>query len=446
MMFLQFFTWGAWFVTLGQCLGTNGLADIIGSAYGTAPIAAIFAPLFLGIIADRFFASEKVMGVLLLIGGVLMCLAPGFAHAGNGKIVALLFTGHMICFMPTLGLGNNIVFSNVSEQNLFPKIRVWGTIGWIVAGLVTGFLGWGAKFNIFWMAGICSLILGVYCFSLPTTPPPAKGKPVNLRALFMVDAFSLLKKPAFFVFILCSTLICIPLAYYYALTSNYLSNSGFVAPASTMSLGQMSEIIFMILIPLFLRKLGVKYMILVGMLAWITRYLLFAFGAPDQVAWMLFLAIILHGVCYDFFFVTGFMYTDRVSSKDIKGQSQSMLVFFTQGLGMFVGYKVAFGGFFGSSTLFGFNITFPTVFGLVAPNYTVLDSAIKAAHPEESISFLQSFGRMFSVERLTVDPGIISTAMSSWKTFWIMPAVMATAIAVVFFIGFWDKEKAITKS
>jgi nucleoside transporter len=340
-------------------------------------------------------------------------------------MVALLFTGHMMCFMPTLGLGNNIVFSNVVDQNLFPKIRVWGTIGWIVAGLVTGFLGWGAKFNIFWMAGICSLILGAYCFTLPTTPPPAKGKPVNLRALFMVDAFSLLKKPAFLVFIICSTLICIPLAYYYALTSNYLSNSGFVAPASTMSLGQMSEIIFMILIPFFLRKLGVKYMILVGMLAWITRYLLFAFGAPDQVAWMLFSAIILHGICYDFFFVTGFMYTDRVSAKDIKGQSQSMLVFFTQGIGMYFGYKVAF-----------------SQFGAVAPNYTALDTAIKVAHPEETISFLQSFGRMFSVEKLTVDPGIIASAMSSWKAFWIMPAVMATAIAVLFFIGFWDKAKA----
>jgi Na+/melibiose symporter-like transporter len=187
----------------------------------------------------------------------------------------------------------------------------------------------------------------------------------------------------------------------------------------------MSEIIFMILIPFFLRKLGVKYMILVGMLAWITRYLLFAFGAPDQVAWMLFLAIILHGICYDFFFVTGFMYTDRVSAKDIKGQSQSMLVFFTQGIGMYFGYKVAF-----------------SQFGAVAPNYTALDTAIKVAHPEETISFLQSFGRMFSVEKLTVDPGIIASAMSSWKAFWIMPAVMATAIAVLFFIGFWDKAKA----
>ena len=425
MMFLQFFTWGAWFVTLGQCLGTNGLAGIIGGAYGTAPIAAIFAPLFLGIVADRFFASEKVMGVLLIIGGILMCLAPGYAAAGNGKMVILLFTGHMLCYMPTLALGNNIVFKNVTDQNFFPKIRVWGTIGWIVAGLVIGFLGLGSKFSIFWLAGICSLALGVYSFFLPTTPPPAKGKPIDVRALFMVDAFSLLKKPAFLVFIICSTLICIPLAYYYALTSNYLSNSGFVAPASTMSLGQMSEIVFMLLIPFFLRKLGVKYMILVGMLAWVTRYVLFAMGAPDQVAWMLFLGIILHGICYDFFFVTGFMYADRTASKDIKGQAQSMLVFFTQGIGMYFGYQVAF-----------------TKFGAVAPGYTALDTAIKASRPEETLSFVQGFGRMFSVERLTVDPGIISTAMSSWKTFWLMPACMAAGIAIIFFLGFWDKADA----
>ena len=424
MMFLQFFLWGVWFVTLGQCLGTNGLTDFIGGAYGTAPIAAIFAPLFLGIVADRFFPSEKVMGVLLLIGGLLMCLAPGFAAAGDGKTLVWIFTGHMFCFMPTLALGNNIVFANVSDQNLFPKIRVWGTIGWIAAGLMVGFLGWGAKFNIFWAAGICALVLGVYSFFLPHTPPPAKGKPVNLRALFMVDAFSLMKNPAFLVFIICSTLICIPLAYYYAFTSNYLSNAGFMAPASTMSLGQMSEIIFMLLVPFFLRKLGVKYMILGGMLAWVLRYLLFAFGAPDQIAWMLFAGIILHGICYDFFFVTGFMYTDKISSKDIKGQSQSMLVFFTQGIGMYFGYMVAFGKF-----------------GAVAPSYTALDTAINATRTEAPLSFLQSFGRMFSVEKLTMDPTVISNAMSSWKSFWMMPALMAAASAAVFFVGFWYKAK-----
>ncbi|HAP00192.1 MAG TPA: MFS transporter [Fibrobacteres bacterium] len=421
MMFLQFFIWGAWFVTLGQCLGTNGLVDAIGGAYGTAPIAAIFAPLFLGIVADRFFASEKVMGILLLLGGVLMCLAPGFAVAHDSKTLVWLFTGHMLCYMPTLALGNNIAFANITDQNQFPKIRVWGTIGWIAAGLAIGFLGWSAKFHIFWLAGICSLLLGVYSFFLPNTPPPARGKPVNVRALLMVDALSLLKKPAFLVFIVASTLICVPLAYYYAFTSNFLSNMGFLAPASTMSLGQMSEIIFMLLVPFFLRKLGVKYMILGGMLAWVVRYALFAFGAPDQIVWMLFLGILLHGVCYDFFFVTGFMYTDRVSDKEIKGQSQSMLVFFTQGIGMYIGYQVAF-----------------SRFGAVGKDYSTLDTALKAAHPEESLTFVQSLGRMFSVERLTADPAIVSAATSAWKSFWLTSALMAGVVAILFALLFRD--------
>ncbi len=424
MMFLQFFLWGSWFVTLGQCLGTNGLAGIIGAAYGTAPIAAILAPLFLGIIADRFFPSEKVMGFLLLVGGALMCLVPSLAQAGNGKALIWVFTGHMLCFMPTLALGNNIVFANVSDQNMFPKIRVWGTIGWIFAGLLIGAAGWGSTFKIFWVAGICALTLGGFSFFLPNTPAPAKGQPISLRTLFMVDAFSLLKQPAFLVFIVCSTLICIPLAYYYAFTSTFLSNAGFVAPASTMSLGQMSEIIFMLLVPFFLRRLGVKNMILVGMLAWVTRYALFAMGAPDQVAWMLFGGIIMHGICYDFFFVTGFMYTDRVASKNIKVQAQSMLVFFTQGIGMYFGYQVA-----GSKFL------------AVAPQYTALDSAIKASQPAQTLTFFQSFGRMFSVEKLTVDPTLISGAMNAWKAFWIFPSIIAGIIAVIFFAAFWEKAK-----
>ncbi len=426
MMFLQFFVWGAWFVTLGQCLGEHGLADIIGDAYGSAPIAAIIAPLFLGAIADRLFSSERVMGVLLLIGGGLMCMVPHYAAAGDTKMVVWLFIGHMLCYMPTLGLGNTIAFSNITDQNLFPKIRVWGTIGWIVAGLVIGFLGWSSDFKIFWMAGICSLLLGLYSFTLPHTPPPAKGKKLDLRALFMVDAFSLMARPAFLVFIICSTLICIPLAYYYGFTSNFLSNVGFAQPASSMSIGQMSEIFFMLLIPFFLVRLGVKYMILVGMAAWAARYALFAFGAPDQIWWMLFLAIALHGVCYDFFFVTGFMYTDTNAGKDVKNQAQSMLVFFTQGVGMYVGYWVA-GGRFGSTLT----------------SYQDLTDSISATKSgETSPTFLEQLGQMFSVSKPDVAPELLSETTAQWKEFWTLPALMAVGILVLFFLTFWDKSKA----
>ncbi|MDG2488406.1 MAG: MFS transporter [Roseibacillus sp.] len=424
MMFLQFFTWGAWFATLGQCLGSHGLADFGGDAYGTAPLGAIFAPLFLGLIADRFFPSQKVMGVLFLIGGLLLLIIPGVASSGNGKLMVWLMLGNMLCYMPTLGLGNSISFANL-DRLAFPKVRVWGTIGWIVAGLAVGFMGWSSSFSMFYLAAGASLSLGVYSFFLPHTPAPAKGEPVNMRALLMVDALSLFKRPAFAVFMICSCLICIPLAYYYGLTGNYLTNAGFKQAASTMTIGQMSEIFFMLLIPFFFRKLGVKWMILVGMLAWVARYLLFAFGAPEQVIWMIFFSVALHGICYDFFFVTGFMYTDKIAPKSIRSQAQSLLVFFTQGVGMYFGYKVAFGKF-----------------GAVSEDYQALDNSIAEAsnRGEGNLSFGEQLGQMFSVKMPeSVDGNLISAAMEKWKAFWIYPAIMAAVITVIFFVAFWDK-------
>ncbi len=424
MMFLQFFTWGAWFATLGQCLGENELKDFIGGAYGSAPIAAIISPLFLGLIADRFFPSQAVMGMLMLIGGVLLWMAPGFAEAGNGGALVWVILGHLLCYMPTLGLGNSIVFSNVDDPNKFPRIRVWGTIGWIVAGLFVGFQGWSSSFNIFRLGAICSVALGFYSFTLPHTPPPAKDKPLNMRTLLMMDAFKLLGNMPFFIFIVCSTLICIPLAYYYGFTSNLLGQIGFEQPAATMTLGQMSEIFFMILIPFFFRRLGVKNMILVGMAAWSARYLLFAFGAPQQVVSMILLAVLLHGVCYDFFFVTGFMYTDSKAPADVKGQAQCMLVFFTQGVGMFFGYWIA-------------GVRFATS----VPNYDKLNAAIQAGKTDTQLTFGQSLERMFSVKLPEgIDPQLLSQTMLEWKEFWLLPAMMAGAIFIVFAFAFHEKR------
>lgn len=423
MMFLQFFLWGAWFVTLGACLDANNLASIIGASYGAAPIAAIVSPLFLGLVADRFFSSEKVMGVLLLIGGAAMLAVPGFAAKADAGTVKTLFLVHLLCYMPTLGLGNSIAFANISDQSKFPALRVWGTIGWIVAGLITGFLQWSTSLNIFKLAGATSLLLGVYSFFLPSTPPPAKGQPLDIGSILMLDAFKLLKKPAFLVFIACSTLICIPLAYYYGTTSIFLSDMGFTQPASSMSIGQMSEIIFMLLIPFFFRKLGVKWMILIGMLAWVLRYVLFAFGAPDQVAWMLFLAIALHGICYDFFFVTGFIYADKKAPTAVRSQVQSMLVFFTQGVGMYFGYQIA-----------------DAKMKAGVSGHAPLAEAIASSGTGETLSFAQQLGRMFSVEPPKVDAGLLATAAEQWKSFWLLPAGMAAGIAALFFIAFWDKS------
>ncbi|MCA8987812.1 MAG: MFS transporter, partial [Planctomycetaceae bacterium] len=230
----------------------------------------------------------------------------------------------------------------------------------------------------------------------------------------------------FLVFIVCSTLICIPLAYYYGITSIYLTDVGFTEPASSMTLGQMSEIVFMLLIPFFFRHLGVKWMILIGMLAWVLRYALFAVAAPQQITWMLFLGILLHGICYDFFFVTGFIYTDKKAPPSVRGQAQSMLVFFTQGVGMYFGYKVAFGRL-GDVKAHG-----------------DLAAAITAARPEGDLGYIEKLTQMFNVDLPGVDPELLSSAMNQWQSFWWYPAGMAGAIALIFFLFFWDQIDTTT--
>jgi hypothetical protein len=240
----------------------------------------------------------------------------------------------------------------------------------------------------------------------------------------MVDAFQLLARPAFFVFMLCSLLICIPLAYYFLSTSGFLSNMGFQQPASAMAIGQMSEIIFMLLVPFFFRKLGVKWMIMVAMLCWVLRYVLFAYGASQQSVGMLFAAIALHGICYDFFFVTGFMYADRTAPEAIRGQTQGMLVFFTQGVGMFLGYKLA-----------------AAKFVPVKVASDQLGAAIASASPAEELSYAQQLGRMFAAEIPKVDATVFDAAAQLWKSYWLYPAMLAGGIAVLFFVAFWDRTK-----
>lgn len=435
MMFLQFFVWGAWFVTLGACLDGHGLGGIIGAAYGTAPLAAIVAPLFLGLVADRFFRSERVMGVLFLLGGTAMLLVPGFAARGDAATVKNLLLFHMLCFMPTLGLGNAIAFAHISDQSKFPALRVWGTIGWIVSNLVVGFLGWSQSLSIFTLSGVAALGLGVLAFALPATPPPAKGQPLRLGSLLMFDAFRLLGRPSFLVFIICSALVCVPLAFYFSTTSMFLSDMGFREPASSMSIGQMSEIVFMVLIPFFFRRLGVKRMILVAIMAWVLRYVLFAVGATQQSVWMMFAAIALHGICYDFFFVTGFMYADRAAAPTIRGQVQGMLVFFTQGVGMFIGYRIA------DAVMNGGAVGGVAVKAKV-PDHAALAAAIKGARTEETLSFAQQLGRMFSVELpAKLDAQLLATVSSQWRAFWLVPSLMALVVAVVFALAFRDRER-----
>lgn len=442
MMFLLLFAWGAWFATLKLAFSTNGLGDFIGGAFESAPIGAIFAPLFLGLIADRFFPSEKVMGVLLLIGGGLMTWIAAIAPQGadKGPLIVWLMIFYMCCYMPTLGLANTITFHNLPRDK-FPMIRVWGTIGWIAAGLGLGFAGWSDSLNIFWLAAVSSFLLGAMSFSLPHTPAPAKGQPVNLRSLLMLDAFKLFKHPPFAVFAVCSMLLCVPLAYYYGQTSDFLGAAGYQEAGSFMTIGQMSEIFFMILIPFFFRKLGVKVMLLIGMGCWVLRYALFALGAPDQVAWMLFFGVALHGICYDFFFVTGFMYTDKRAPKEIRGQAQSLLVFLTQGLGMFFGFRFAFGGNFPLT-----ESKLPNTIGsgdstLGTPPSAELVTAISEANADAPAkSTMESLGGMFGKGYPEgLDTSLIEPSMTQWKNYWVFPMILAIAILIIFAVSFWDK-------
>ena len=344
MMFLQFFVWGAWYVTVGNYMTANGMLDQVGWAYTVAPIAAIVSPFFLGFIADRYFASEKVLASLHLLGAVAMFLAP-FAADISPTVFIFVLLLHVLCYMPTLGLTNTLAFHNIDDQEKqFPMIRVFGTIGWIAANLtVSGLFNADESATQFYITGIAGVVLGLFSFALPHTPPPSAGKKVTFREVVGADTLSLMKERSFFVFIVGSFLVCIPLAAYYAFAPIFVNSVGFDRPGAIMSLGQGSEIVFMLLMPLFFVRLGVKWMLLVGMAAWVVRYGLFA-GATGMEGGMAFplvaLGILLHGICYDFFFVTGFIYTDKKCSKETRGQAQGFLVLVTQGLGLGIGAQV----------------------------------------------------------------------------------------------------------
>lgn len=349
MMFLQFFVWGAWYVSMTGWIGTVKLDGLIAWAYTVGPIAAVISPFFLGMVADRFFATQKVLAVMHLLGGAaLIAVPPVIAALGPGvpqdfmHPFVLLLLAHMLCYMPTLGLTNTLSFHHMSDpEKQFPMVRVFGTIGWIVGNIAVSLLPEGDKSaSQFYLAGGAGVLLGIFSFTLPHTPPPAAGKKVRVREVLGLDSLKLLAQPSYLVFIVCSFLICIPLAGYYNQARNFVEYAGFKSPTFTMSYGQMSEILFMVAMPLFFKRLGVKWMLAVGMFAWVVRYGLFSMAAADKVPWMILTGVILHGICYDFFFVTGFIYVDKKAPREIRGQAQGFLVLVTQGLGLGLGAQV----------------------------------------------------------------------------------------------------------
>jgi nucleoside transporter len=436
MMFVQFFVWGAWYVTAPNYLSTIGFtAEDFGWTYAVGPIAGMISPFFVGMIADRFFAAQRVLGVMHILGALAMLFATTLmkSNAAPNTINLVLF-GYMLTYFPTLALTNTIAMKNMSNSEKdFPLIRVFGTIGWIVAGLALSWIGWETGVEMFYLTAGAALALGLYSFTLPHTPPvasSANGGKVTVRQVLGLDAFVLFKDRSYLIFMICSLLICIPLSFYYQITSRIVEMAG-LPIGLTMSYGQMSEIFFMVVMPLFFARLGVKWMLAVGMLAWVTRYVLFAYGAPDEVRWMIILGILLHGICYDFFFVTGQIYTDQVAPPQIRAQAQGMLVLFTLGLGMAIGANIA---------------------GRIEAQHTTAESKAKAQQVVSKTTEIEQLkGRLATTtgaERATLESQVAQLEAEKtqlrraelraigWKPLWGKPAIFAAAVLLLFLVLF----------
>ncbi|MEO6719703.1 MAG: nucleoside permease [Ferruginibacter sp.] len=339
MMFLQYFIWGAWYVTMGTYMKANlDAPDIdvkIGAAFSALAIATMISPFFVGLIADRYFAAQRIMGILHLAGAALLFLAT---QVTSNSLFYWIILFYSLLYMPTIALTNNVAFSQMTDPGKqFPWIRVFGTLGWIAAGFLIGNLGIEKDAATFHIAAGVSAILGLYSFALPNTPPKAQEAKTSASSAIGIEALVLFKNKSYLIFFVAAILICIPLSFYYGFANPFLNEIGMNNAASKMILGQISEGIFILAIPFLFNRIGVKKMLIIGISAWVLRYLCFAYGYADPSSWMLYAGIILHGVCYDFFFVTGYMYTEKKAGEKIKNAAQGLFTFATYGLGMFIG-------------------------------------------------------------------------------------------------------------
>jgi nucleoside transporter len=391
MMFLNFFVWGIWFVTMGTFLTKGSITatgEQTGLAYGTQCLGAIAAPFIIGMIADRFFAAQKILGVLHLLGAGLLYLLSTESSFGSFYTSLLIY---MILYMPTLALVNAIALRQVTDaEKEFSGIRMWGTIGWIASGLIIGWMAWesnpGSLGITFRVAAIVSAVFGIFSFFLPNTPPPKAGQDVSIAEVMGLDALKILRDRNYLIFFIASILTCIPLAFYYGQANQFLNEVGMQQAAAKMTMGQVAETVFLFLMPWFFARFGTKQMILFGMLAWILRYALFSYGDAGSNIWMLYGGIILHGICYDFFFVTGQIYTDQVAGPRVRSSAQGLITLATYGIGMYIGFYLA---------------------GLYVDKYKV------------------------------------GTNGHDWQTIWLFPCLFAAGVALLFLVSFRNSEKKI---
>jgi nucleoside transporter len=396
MMFLNFFVWGIWFVTMGTFLikGNIGANDEqTGVAYGTQCLGAIVAPFIIGMIADRFFAAQKILAVLHLAGAALLWYLSVQSTFASFYSLLLIY---MILYMPSLALVNAIALKQVTNaEKEFGGLRMWGTIGWIAAGSIIKYMSWEdapAGLDVtFKLAAIVSAVYGVYAFFLPNTPPPKAGKSVSVKEVLGLDALNVLKDRNYLVFFLSSVLICIPLAFYYGQTNLFLNESGMKGAAGEMIWGQVAETVFLFLMPFFFKRFGTKQMLLIGMLAWVLRYLLFAYGDIQSGLVMLYGGIVLHGICYDFFFVTGQIYTDKKAGESVRSSAQGLITLATYGVGMYIGFWLA---------------------GKVTGHYAITDAAGKIVNHQ-------------------------------WQNIWIFPCIFAAVVALLFVLFFKNDRTKI---
>jgi len=396
MMFLQFFIWGAWYATAGNYMKSSGMTDIIYLAYMASPIGSIVAPLFLGMIADRFFSVQKVMGVMHIIAGIAIFCAPFVAEGRyfSPPVFLSLLLVNMLCYMPTIGLATATAFHLLPDkEKQFPMVRVFGTLGWAFAGILVSFILQGDNTGKpMQVAGLAGVLMGLYSFTLPNVPPGSTSEKLSIKDIIGLDALRKLNSRPVIVFIISILLTSIPLATYYAYVPVFLRTAEISTPAFKMSFGNMSEAVFLLMMPWFLYRLGVKWVVVIGMCAWILRYSLFAFGAPDAVSWMIITGILLHGVCYDFVYIAGQIYLDRMASTAVRAQTQGLFVFASYGVGQGLG-TLAAGWVF---------------------NNTVTGQG--------------------------------KEALQQWQQFWIIPAVFATIVTIAFLIGSRDPKTTKNKS